>query len=257
MKERKYTIISVVSVLVALLAWQLFIGTFELVSTMIIPSPYMVIEAFIFKLTSPNPDTGTLFQHIWASLQVALAGFAIGVVVGVPLGIAMGWYRKFDLFIKPVFDLLRPIPPIAWIPLMVLWLGIGIQAKAVIIFFSAFIPCVINAYSGIKQTSPVHIWVAQTFGASNFNILKKVAIPTALPSIFTGMRISLMLAWTSLVAAELLAATRGLGFMIQAARMMARTDIIIVGMFVIGGIGAALAYLLAVIERRYVKGRGN
>lgn len=254
MKKHKYTIISIVSIVVVLLIWQLCTETLGLVSTMIIPSPYIVIKAFIFKLTSPNPDTGTLLQHIWASLKVALMGFCFGVVIGVPLGILMGWYKKFDLFVKPIFDLLRPIPPIAWIPLMILWLGIGIQAKAVIIFFSAFVPCVINTYSGIKQTSPVHIWVAQTFGASNFTILRKVAIPTALPSIFTGMRVSLMLSWTSLVAAELLAATRGLGFMIQAARMMARTDIIVVGMLTIGGVGAVLSYLLGLLEKKFVKG---
>jgi ABC-type nitrate/sulfonate/bicarbonate transport system permease component len=255
MGKHKYTIISGISFLTFLLIWYLCTSVFNLVSTIIIPSPYMVLKAFIFKLTSPNPDTGTLFEHIWASLQVALAGFCLGVVIGVPLGIIMGWYRRFDLFIKPIFDLMRPIPPIAWIPLMILWLGIGIKAKAVIIFFTAFIPCVINSYTGIKQTSSVHIWVAQTFGASNFTILKKVAIPTALPTIFTGMRTSLMLAWTSLVAAELLAATRGLGFMIQAARMMARTDILVVGMFTIGGIGALLAFLLGLIEKRFVKGR--
>ena len=175
-------------------------------------------------------------------------------MIGVPLGIITGWYEKADLVIKPIFDLLRTIPPIGWIPLMIIWFGIGIQAKAGIVFLASFIPCVINTYSGIKQTRSVHIWVVQTFGATRLQTLFYVAIPTAMPMIFTGLKLSLNTAWAALVAAELLGAVSGLGYMIQMARMTVRPDIIIVGMLTIGAIGMILSNLLDYAEDHLVKG---
>lgn len=254
MHKKKYLFLSVASVLCFILFYYLATDVLELMPQVMLPGPTKIMSTLIDKFSNPNPDGGTLPQHIAASLQVALSGFALGVAIGVPLGIFMGWFGKIEKLIRPVFDLIRPIPPVAWIPLMIMWLGIGIMSKAVIIFFSAFIPCVINTYAGIKQTKPVHIWVAQTFGASRWLILKKVAIPTALPSIFTGIRLSLTLSWTSLVAAEMLASTKGLGFMIQMGRMMARPDIILVGMVVIGIVGAVLSWALSVLEKKFVKG---
>lgn len=252
-KQWKYKVMSILSIVIFIGVWSLCTDVLELASPIMLPGPWKVLHSLIDKFTNANPDGATLIQHIVASLKVALLGFTLGVVIGVPLGISMAWFERFDKFIKPVFDLIRPIPPVAWIPLMIMWLGIGITSKAVIIFFSAFIPCVINSYAGIKQTKPVNIWVAKTFGASNGKILWKVAIPTALPSVFTGIRLSLQLAWTSLVAAEMLASTAGLGFMIQMGRMLARPDIILVGMVMIGAFGAFLSKILEFIEKKMVK----
>ncbi len=187
-------------------------------------------------------------------MKIALGGYTVGVVIGVPLGIAMAWSRRFELFAKPLFDVIRPIPALAWIPLMILWLGIGYWSKVGIIFFAAFISATINAYAGIKRTSRVHLWVASTFGASNKQMLFKVAIPTALPMIFTGLRLALGSSWVALVAAELLAATRGLGYMIQVARMLGRPDVILVGMITIGVIGFLLSYILEKLQNKFVKG---
>ena len=250
----KYKIISAISLLSFVFIWELLTDILKVVPSYTMPSPYSVIKAFWDKLFDVNPDGATLLEHILTSLQVALTGYLCGALVGIPLGIGMAWYKKFDMFFKPIFDLVRPIPPLAWIPISILWFGIGLPAKAAIIFASAFIPCVINSEAGIRQTSSVHIWVAKTFGASNFEILRKVAIPTALPLIFTGLRISLGASWTTLVAAELLASTKGLGYMIQITRLLGRSDIIVVGMLTIGGIGALLAYILQLFERKYVKG---
>lgn len=130
------------------------------------------------------------------------------MLIGVPLGVGMAWSRRFELFAKPLFDIIRPIPALAWIPLMILWLGIGYASKVGIIFFAAFISATVNSYTGIKRTSQVHLWVGKTFGATNRQLLFKVAIPTALPMIFTGLRLALGSAWVALVAAELLAATK-------------------------------------------------
>jgi len=137
---------------------------------------------------------------------------------------------------------------------MILLLGIGFVAKIPIIFIAAYISSMINSYSGVKHTPQAYIWTAKTFGASNFTILRKVAIPYALPMIFAGLRIGLGIAWTALVAAELLAGIRGLGFMINIAREYGRAEIILVGMITIGAFGALMAYILELIERRFVRG---
>lgn len=252
MSKKKRIIFAVLTFGVLMLIWYLFTDVLGLIPALKLPGPTKVFQTFVKKFTVKKPDGATLPVHTWSSLKVALLGFGFGTVIGIPLGIAMAWWHRADLIIKPIFNLIRPIPPLAWIPLMILWIGIGTTSKAIIIFVSAFIPCVINAYSGIKQTSPVHMWVAQTFGASRNRILFTVAIPTALPSIFTGMRLSLSMAWTSLVAAEMLASNSGLGFMIQVSRMMARIDIIIVGLITIGLIGAVMSGLLSLLERKLV-----
>lgn len=257
LENYKYRIISFCSVITVIFIWEMATDVFHMISPMMLPSPAKVYQTFLYKLTGGvNPDGATLFQHIGASMKIALGGYGVGVLVGVPLGIAMAWNRKFEMFAKPLFDVIRPIPALAWIPLMILWLGIGYWSKVGIIFFAAFISATINSYAGIKRTSQVHLWVAGTFGASRGQMLMKVAIPTALPMIFTGLRLALGSSWVALVAAELLAATRGLGYMIQVGRMLGRPDVIVVGMISIGGIGYLLSYFLEKLQNRYVKG-GN
>ena len=152
------------------------------------------------------------------AFRLHLGGYLIGAIIGIPLGIFMAWNDRVDMLVRPVFDLVRTIPGIAWTSVMVTLVGIGFLSKALVIFISAMVAMVINSYSGIKQTKTVHLWVGQTFGASNWELLTKVAIPSALPMIFTGLDVALGSAWTTLVAAELLASTKGLGFMIQQAR---------------------------------------
>lgn len=251
MKRKKYLWLSIVSVLCVLVLWELVTDVLRLMPSYMLPSPLEVCKAFAYKVSGGvNPDGASLWTHIATSLKIALGGYLAGVVIGVPLGIAMAWYKKVDLFAKPLFDLLRPIPPLAWIPLMILWFGIGYGAKVVIIFISSMIACVVNSYAGIKQTRQVHIWVAKTFAATNLQILFRVALPTARPMILTGLKTSLGSAWMALVAAELLASTSGLGYMIQMARQMGRADIIVVGMIVIGLIGAALSSLLDLLTSR-------
>ncbi len=251
----KYFLISVFSICLLLFVWYLVTDGLGIFRPQALPSPQKVLDTFITKLYKRAPDGGTLMEHIWASLKLALYGFALGAVIGVPIGILMAWFRKADLFITPIFNFLRPIPPIAWIPLMLIFFGIGQTAKAAVIFVATVTNCILNSYAGIKQTKDVHKWVATTFGASRTQVLFKVAIPSALPSIFTGLSLSMNLAWMSLVAAEMLAADKGLGYMIQYARTMARTDLVIVGMITITIIGAILNWILKTIEHAVVKGR--
>jgi ABC-type nitrate/sulfonate/bicarbonate transport system permease component len=249
-----YWLLSVLSVIAALAVWWITTDVFKLTTPTTLPSPVRVMITFIQKMYDANPDGATLPQHLLASLQVALTGYLIGLTIGIPLGIAMAWFKPVDRFVTPLFDLLRPIPGLAWIPLMIIFFGIGLFSKAMVIFLSAFIACVVNSYSGIKRTRPVHLWVGQTFGASNLDLLFKIAIPTSLPLLFTGLRVALGASWNALVAAELLASTKGLGFMIQQSRGLYRPDIIIVGMIAVGAVGAFLAYILSIVERRVIGG---
>jgi NitT/TauT family transport system permease protein/taurine transport system permease protein len=253
-KNIKYKVISAISLILFLGFWEITTDVMHIMPSYALPSPIKVIQSFFIKLYSTSPDGSTLIVHVMTSLKVAVLGFMSGAIVGTPLGIMMAWHKKVDRVVRPVFDLLRTIPPIGWIPIMILILGIGTEAKVAVIFLSAFVPCVINAYTGIIQTSKIHLWVGQTFGATNHQLLKMIAIPTALPFIFTGLRVSLSIAWMSLVAAELLAATKGLGYMIQIARTIGRVDLIVVGMITIGIVGNLLSAILEFFENKYVKG---
>lgn len=246
--------ISGISLLIFVLSWEL-ICFYEIIGPYQLVPPSEVFQVFIDKLTNPNPDGAVLYEHIIASLSIALSGFLSAVIVGIPLGLVMGWYPRFNLLVRPLFDAIRPIPPIAWIPIAILWLGIDMQAKAFIIFLAAFVPCVINSYTGIRLTNPVLIRVAQIYGASDFETFCKIGVPSAIPMIFTGMKLSLNAAWTTLVAAELLAASMGLGFMIQLGRRLADPSIIIVGMLTIGFLGAFLSWILSRIESRFASSR--
>lgn len=242
--------------LISLTGLVFFFGIWELVTRLeIVPSRYlnppsMVIQTFFRKMVDTKPDGATIPVHFWTSFKLALTGFVAAVVVGVPLGLVMGYYKLADRLIRPVFEVMRPIPPIAWIPISILWLGIGYPAKAFIIFMAAFVPCVINAHLGVTLTSPTLIRVAKTCGASRWQIFTTICIPSAMPFVFTSLRIALGNAWSALVAAEMLAATAGLGYMIQQGRSFVRSDIIIVGMLVIGVAGALMSAVLSKLENK-------
>ena len=259
-EKRKDRILAVVlpavSIAVFLFIWQMVVVT-GLMSDRVIAAPTTVFSSFIFKLTNTAPDGATLITNIAVSLRTALTGLSIAILVGAPLGLFMGWYKPVDRFVRPLFEIIRPIPPIAWIPLTIIWVGIGIQAQAMIIFFSAFVPCVINSYTGIKSTNPTLINVAKTFGATNFQMFRKVGIPSAMPMVFAGILIALGNAWATLVAAELLAASAGLGYMISMGRQFSRPDIIILGMITIGVLGFLFTTAFAKLERIVIRWRSE
>lgn len=241
--------LSVIGVLGFLILWQVAVMVGWLPARYV-PMPSSVLKLFFEKFTNPDPDGATLGVHILGSLQVALTGFGLAVLIGVPLGLFMGWFRGFDKFMRPIFEILRPIPPVSWIPITIIWLGVGLKAKAFIVFFAAFVACVINAYTGIRQTSQVLINFAKTCGASNFTIFYKIGVPSAMTMTFAGIRVALGNSWATLVAAEMLAASVGLGYMIQQGRQFARPDIIILGIVVIGAIGILFTFLLGKVENK-------
>lgn len=253
-EKRKLLLVSCVSMLAFFVIWQLAV-TFAWVNPRYVSSPIEVIQTFIVKLTDKKPDGSVLAIHILSSLKLALSGYFAALIIGIPMGLAMGYFKTIDNLVNPIFEIIRPIPPIAWIPIVTMWLGLGSTAKGFIIFLSAVIPCVINSYTGIKMTKQVLINVARTCGASKWKIFTSVCIPAAMPMVFVGMRVSIGNAWTTLVGAELLASTSGLGYMIQLGRTVVRPDIIMVGMLTIGIIGAILYAALGWVEANTLKWR--
>ena len=244
----KFRILTVMTIIIFFGLWQ-FVADQGIVDSRTLPSPAKIYETFLAKLTKKAPDGNLLSANILASLQVSLFGFFSAVIIGVPLGLLMGLYKILDKTLTPIFEIIRPIPPIAWIPIVVVWMGVGLSAKVLIIFFSAFVPCVINSYTGIQLTNKTFINVSQTFGASNFTTFIKVGIPSSLPMVMTGIKIALGNSWSTLVAAEMLAASAGLGFMIQMGRQFARADVVVLGMVLIGVLGAILSFLFSSLEK--------
>lgn len=250
LRNIKYIFLSIATILAFLVFWQLIVS-WGIVSQRAVASPTQVFNTFIEKLTgSVVPDGQTLLQNIGTSLEIAMYGFLLGVVIGIPLGLLMGWYKVFKGLVRPIFEILRPIPAIAWIPFTIIWFGIGFEAKVFIIFFSSLIPCVVNSYSGILMTNVDYVNVAKTCGASNFQAFTRVGFQASLPYVFAGMRIGLGSAWATLVAAEMLAANSGLGYMIVMGRQFARPDIIILGMVTIGAIGLIITKLFEMLEKK-------
>lgn len=253
-EKRQLMLISIVSILIFLTIWEFAVRT-GIINPKYLASPTQVIQGFFIKLYDPNPDGAVLGIHFISSLYIALVGYLAAIIIGIPLGLVMGYSTVFYKLVNPIFEIVRPIPPIAWIPLSVIWLGIGTVAKAFIIFLAAFVPCVINSYTGVHQTNPVLINVAKTCGASKWQIFRTVCVPSALPLAFTGLKVALGNSWSTLVAAELLSATAGLGYMIQQGRSLVRPDIIIIGMLSIGITGAILSVCLSKVEKKFIKGR--
>lgn len=183
---------------------------------------------------------GTLLRHSVASLFRVTAGFYLAVLFGIPLGIALGRWKKFHHFLNPVIQFFRPISPLAWIPLSMLWFGIGDKPAIFLIFMSSFLPLVISTTVEVKSVKPMFFHVAANFNLGNFEIITKIIIPAILPAIVTALRIALGIAWVVVVAAEMIAVKSGLGYLILDSRNALRMDYVIAGMIVIGLIGLLL-----------------
>ncbi|HIT54310.1 MAG TPA: ABC transporter permease [Candidatus Fimivicinus intestinavium] len=253
-KSRNLLLTSIASIAVLLILWELSVRLGWITSRFFC-APSEVLAALIDKLSSQAPDGATLPVHILSSMKISMIGFLMAVVVGTPLGLLMGWYKPVDKFVRPVFNLIRPIPAVGWIPLMIVLLGIGLAPKVFIVFLSAFVAVVLNSYAGIKLTNQAMINVSKTCGASNFTIFRRVGIPSAMPMVFTGWKVGLGLSWSTLVAAEMLASNDGLGYMILAGRQFMRVNLIMVGMLTIGIIGLILFALLNGIEKFVLRWR--
>jgi sulfonate transport system permease protein len=213
----------------------------------IIPTPQKVGDAFGKML-----EDGSLWQHILASFSRVLKGFAIGAISGIVLGLFIGLYFRLNQLFATLIGILRPIPPIAMIPLFIMWLGIGEESKVALVTVGAFWPVLLNTIAGVQSTDPKLIEVAQVFGKSRLTILKDIIIPSTIPSLFTGLRLSISTAWSCVVAAEMIAADKGVGYLIMFARQMSKPAELFVGIISIGVIGLAIDILFQLLQKKVV-----
>jgi taurine transport system permease protein len=240
------TWLGALTVVLVLVVWWLLTSVTAWISPARLPTPQEVIAAFQ-QISMEGYGNGKLHQHVLHSLQLVLMGFTVAVGVGVPLGLLMGYSRRAESLINPAFLLLRPIPPLAWIPLAIVWLGLGDAAK---IFVAAFVPSVINSYTGVRNIDTPVLEAAQMLGIRGSKLVFDVLIPGAFPMIFTGLRLSLQASWTTLVAAELIGALYGLGSILNQSAQDIYPAMIMVAMVFVAICGAATTALLGHIESK-------
>jgi len=244
--SRHDALLGAAGVAVLLVAWE-GVARSGMVSPAVFPAPSVAVLGSLARIP---PDE--LAGHVAISLLRIVTGFALGAVLGIAIAVAAGWYRVLGNLLRPVIELLRPIPPLAWIPMAIVWFGLGEPSKIFVIFLGAFFPVLTNAYKGITGIDPVLIRAAQTMDQHGMRLLVKVALPAAMPDIATGLRVGWGLSFGVLVAAELIAASSGMGFMIMNARQLGEVGIIIFGIQLIGACNLVTDWALAAAIRRWL-----
>lgn len=230
--------------LVIIVLWEILSGLGWL-NVYLIPPPTQIWDRLL-----TIAGNGQLIKHLGASLYRVVCGFSLALCMALPLGFLLGLAPSVRNFLSPSLSFFQQIPSIAWIPMFILWLGIDEASKIAIIVYSAFFPIFLNTLHGIANTDPKLKEVAYTYGLSRWGLITRVYLPSAAPSVFVGMRLGLSYCWRSLVAAELLGASKGIGYLIQEGREMAQTDLMLVGVLVIGLTGLSLDLIFRHLEKR-------
>jgi ABC-type nitrate/sulfonate/bicarbonate transport system permease component len=234
--------------LAILVAWTAITTIPGIVPARILPTPLEVVVRFAQLVVEPFSGS-TLAGHAVASLERWLLGVAVALAVGIPMGIVLAWLPPLRAAITPIFELLRYIPPFAWVPIAVLWLGATTVSQALIVFIAAFPACVINTQLGVGQVDRILLLAARALGAPASTTLRRVVLPVAAPSIFTGIRIAFSNGWMALVGAELIVGKQGLGYLISQGQQNDSVATIVVGMATIGAIGALIDVVLQRLQR--------
>ena len=233
----------IASPLIVIMIWKI-VTYLRMFDPVILPSPESIGQAFLSELIS-----GELLKHIQISLYRVFLGFGIGSAMAVSLGLLIGWSETAKSFVDPIVEIVRPIPPMAWIPLSILWFGIGELPKIFIIILGVFFPVLTNTVVGVKSIEKGLLKLARSMGLKGFTLFKEVIVFGASPYIITGLRIGLGFGWMCLVTAELIAAQAGLGYMIEEAKMLLLTNKVILGMLTIGFLGILIDRLIIRLEK--------
>ena len=233
--------------LIIIMIWEMACH-FGNVKSYSMPAPEMILKDAAEKIAS-----GILWKHIIVSFLRVLKGFLLALISALVLGVLIGLSRPIERFTELVIQLLKPIPPIAWIPLAILWFGIGESSKLYIIFYGAFFPILLNTVDGIHNIDKRYLELGRVYEVDRWRLVWKVILPGALPSIFTGVRVGLGNAWVCVVAAEMIAATRGIGYMLSNGRSMSRADDVILAMLLIGIVGKIMDDILRIIPKIIMK----
>lgn len=218
------------------------------VNQTILPSPQRILEAFLTLVRK-----GKLQSELWASILRVVKGFAIGAVAGLVVGILMGLFSGIYRVLNSLVSIIRPIPMIAWVPILILWTGIGEASKIAVIAIGAFWPVLLNTIHGIQSTDKKLLEVGYLLEKNKYVTLTKIVLPSALPSIFTGLKLGVSTSWSCVVAAEMIAASKGIGYMIAYAREMGQPYNMFAGIIVIGLVGVLIDFLLRKLQKRVLK----
>ena len=238
---------SAIGIVAVLILWTL--GVKYTSVGLLLPTPTEVLERAIYTISHPIGRKNTLLMHLAVSLRRVLVGFSLSAFCGVILGIAMGRFKLVDAIFKPLFELVRPIPSVAWIPLAIVWFGIGETAKIYIIFMAGFVNITVNTYAGAKQVDEHMLGVAYMLGANEIQAFFRVVIPSCVPYIFAGMQVGLSTCWMAVLAAEMVSSTEGIGWTITAGQENGDMTQIFVGIIAIAIVGLLLAVLMRWAER--------
>ena len=244
-KTHERTLLGTIAVLVFLAAWQ-WAGTSGLVSPLFISAPSRIWRAFVLLAKS-----GELAKHVIVSGQEFLLGFALAILIGIPLGILMGWYRRLDALLDPFMNAFYATPRIALLPLIIIWLGIGINSKIAIVFLGAVFAVLISTISGIRNLDETLLGAARSFGASDLQIFRTVALPGSVPFIISGIRLGLGHALIGVVVGELYGSTAGIGYLISLSSNNFQTDRVFVGVAIVAGAGIFFTIVFRRIEAHF------
>ena len=239
-----YWTLPVLAILLVITAWILFSSAHP----NLMPGPVAVWNRMLRTFTKPIGRIN-LLGHAWASLKRVLTALLFAWAFGISFGIVIGWNRTARAIFGSIFEVIRPIPPIAWIPLIIMWFGIGETAKVLIVFIGTFVPLVINTSTGIRAVDEINIQVGKVFGGTRMQILKEIVVPTALPHIFAGIRTSVSSGWTTVLAAEMLGATAGLGSMVTKGWNGGDMAQVLVAVITIAVVGFILSTVLSKLEK--------
>ncbi len=254
--SRRTTLIISVATMVLLIALWWLVTARGWVRPLFLPSPGTVASKFR-ELNTDGFADATLVEHCRASLFRVFSAFGLACLTAIPIGILMAINDPFKGVLDPIIEFYRPLPPLAYLPLIIIWLGIDDVAKIVLIYLAVFAPICLSTRAGVRAVPREMILAASTLGASRLQIIRHIILPGALPEILTGMRVGIGFGWTTLVAAEMVAATAGLGFMVLNAKDFLATDVVITGILIIGAIAYAFDMLMRFAEQRLVPWKGQ
>lgn len=246
MKANPVLVRNVLGLVVFFGTWQL-LSVFGLINDYLLPSPLQVIQALWVMLLD-----GTLLTNLGASLLRVGVGYCLALVVGLSLGFLCGWFRVFSDLVRPVVEVIRPIPPLAWVPIAILWFGLGDASAYFLVFLGCVFPAFFGAYTAVRAIDRNQLNAALCLGAGRWLLLRDVLIPASLPIVMPNMRLALGIGWMCVVTAELIAAQTGLGYLIQQSRMVFQIQNVVAGMATIGFVGFLMSNVLERIERRLI-----
>ena len=248
-RRHENVLLGSLSMLIFLALWEAVVRA-GLVNPLFTSSPSRIVAAAFDMFAD-----GSIWVHLQVSATEFFSGFALAIVIGVPLGILMGWYSRVNAVLEPFVSALYATPRIALLPLVVFWFGIGIASKVAIVFLGAIFPILVNTITGVRTIEADFVKVARSFGASDRQMFLTVVLPSAVPMLLTGLRLGLGHALVGIVVGEMYGATQGLGYLIAVAGARFQTDRVMVGIILIAGLGVALTELLRAVERRFERWR--